>query len=78
MWLAAVLELDGWNEHAQSYIQLSDGPKSRSSFCSVSRRDPQYFTNRSAAPRRADVYSGGAAAALGRELGVLNPWEVVA
>ena len=23
----------GWNEHAQSYFQLSEGPNSRSSFC---------------------------------------------
>src|SRR5215468_3691977 len=29
------------------YFQLSEGPKSRSSFCRVSRRDTQYFTNKS-------------------------------
>ena len=31
----------------EHYFQLSDGPKSRSSFCRVSRRVPQYFTNKS-------------------------------
>src|SRR6516165_1701746 len=30
-----------------NYFQLSEGPKSRSSFCRVSRRDSQYFTNKS-------------------------------
>jgi hypothetical protein len=30
-----------------SYFQLSDGPKSRSSFCRVSRSDSQYRTNKS-------------------------------
>src|SRR5262249_21151761 len=30
-----------------AYVQLSDGPKSRSSFSRVSRIDFQYFTNRS-------------------------------
>src|SRR6516165_1223235 len=30
-----------------NYFQLSEGPKLRSSFCRVSRRDSQYFTNKS-------------------------------
>src|SRR5262249_30244234 len=30
-----------------TYFQLSEGPKLRSSFCRVSRRDIQYFTNKS-------------------------------
>src|SRR5438552_9682934 len=32
---------------ASCYFQLSEGPKSRSSFCNVSRRDVQYFTIKS-------------------------------
>jgi hypothetical protein len=37
---------------AASYFQLSDGPKSRSSFCRVSRSDSQYCTNKSGPAKR--------------------------
>src|SRR5690242_6466297 len=37
---------------AASYFQLSDGPKSRSSLCRVSRSDSQYCTNKPGPAKR--------------------------